>query len=142
MLSRYRKAAALDSTARNLVYKTGVQATWLPDGESFWYRNTLKDSVVEYVYVNAATGVKQKAFDHSRLAQALTTAAGKPYDVKRLSISNMVYENNGQQVRFQSEGKWWSLDMGTYQVVPVTSPAGFPERNDSARRIGVGRPGG
>jgi dipeptidyl aminopeptidase/acylaminoacyl peptidase len=140
MLSRYRKAAALDSIAnRNLVFKTNVQAAWQTDGESFWYRNALKDSVSEYYYVNAGKGVKQKAFDHVRLAQSLSKAAAKEYDAKRLRINTMVFENNASQITFQTDGKWWKCDLTSYECTEATAPAGYRERPDSSRRFGGGR---
>ena len=110
MLNRYKQATLLDSTIRNKVFKTNLQANWQPDGESFWYRNSLKDSVLEYIYVNAANGTKQKAFDHAKLAQAVGKAAGKTYDPLRLRIGNMLFENNASQVTFQLDRQWWECD--------------------------------
>src|SRR4029079_18854845 len=77
MMKRYRDANLLDSTIRNKVFKTNVQANWQADGESFWYRNFLKDSTIEYIYVDAAKAQKRKAFDHTKLAQAVSKASGK-----------------------------------------------------------------
>lgn len=140
MLSRYKKAAALDSIAyRNLAFKTSVQAVWQPDGESFWYRNALKDSALEYIYVNAAKGLRQKAFDHQRLAQSLSKAAGKTYNAQRLRISNLLFENNATQITFQTEGEWWTCDLKTYQCTAATAPAGFRDRDEADNRGFGGR---
>ena len=49
MMDRYKKAQLLDSALRNTVFKTNVQANWLPGGTAFWYRNILKDSMREYI---------------------------------------------------------------------------------------------
>jgi dipeptidyl aminopeptidase/acylaminoacyl peptidase len=136
MLTRYRQAALLDSTIRNKVFKTNVQANWQADGESFWYRNSLKDSVLEYMYVNAAKGTKQKAFDHAKLAQAMGKAARKTYDASRLRITNMNFEN-ANLIIFQMDRQWWKCDLTTYEVSSVSAPEGFGD-NDGERRFGAG----
>jgi hypothetical protein len=101
MLIRYKQAGIMDSVVRNKVFKMNIQANWQADGESFWYRNVLKDTVQEYYYVDALHANKQKAFDHVKLAKALTEAAGKTYHALHLSISNMYFGSNGQQVLLQ-----------------------------------------
>lgn len=60
ILERYRKARTLDSLAPRSIYKAAVQAHWRQDGSAFWYRNFLKDSVKEYVYVDVANGIRRK----------------------------------------------------------------------------------
>ncbi|HWI90782.1 MAG TPA: DPP IV N-terminal domain-containing protein [Flavisolibacter sp.] len=136
MLIRYRQAVLLDSTIRNKVLKTNVQPNWQADGESFWYRNSLRDSVLEYIYVNAAKGIRQKAFDHAKLAQAVGKATGKTYDASRLRITNMVFEN-ANLITFQMERQWWSCDLNTYVVTSASAPERFTD-NDGERRFGPG----
>jgi dienelactone hydrolase len=58
MVVRYRRQARIDSITRNVVFKTTVHAHWLPGGRHFWYCNVLKDSVKEFVYVDALKGTK------------------------------------------------------------------------------------
>ncbi|WP_207955456.1 S9 family peptidase [Segetibacter sp. 3557_3] len=138
VLTRYKKAGVMDSIARDKVYKTNVLANWQPDGESFWYRNTLKDTVLEYIYVNAATGQRQPAFDHDKLGQGLSKAAGRKYDPKRLRISNMFFEQDGKQVNLQLDGKWWKADLNNYTISEGKAPEGFSE-NMEFRRAGAAR---
>ena len=131
MLTRYRKAAIMDSVARNKVFKTNIQAHWQTGGESFWYRNTLKDTVLEYYYVDVANAHKQKAFDHARLAVAVGKTSGKSYDAFRLPISNMFFENNASEIVFQMDGQWWKCDLNTYECSASTAPTGFRDRDDN-----------
>ena len=140
MMQRYKKAASLDSIGnRNLVFKSNVQPNWQPDGESFWYRNFLKDSTLEYIYVNAAKGIRQKAFNPQRLAQALQSQTGKTYDGQRLRLNNLFFENNASQLLFQLDGQWWTCNLQTYTCVAATAPAGFRDRDDSDNRGAPGR---
>src|SRR5262245_44764830 len=61
-----------------LVLRTGVRATWLP-GERFWYRVTTENGN-EFMLVDPARGTRGPAFDHAKVAAALSTAAGTKYD--------------------------------------------------------------
>jgi len=141
MMKRYREAGLLDSTIRNKVFKTNVQANWQADGESFWYRNSLKDSTLEYIYVDAAKAQKRKAFDHMKLAQAVSKASGKTYDAARLRIPNMFFENNASIITFQMDGNWWKCDLTTYECVTISAPPGVRENTDGERRFGGGNRG-
>jgi hypothetical protein len=58
-MDRYRKARHLDSIAPRSIFKASVRPNWMPGGNAFWYRNILKDSVPEYVYVDIAQGTRK-----------------------------------------------------------------------------------
>ncbi|MEI6950226.1 DPP IV N-terminal domain-containing protein [Paraflavisolibacter sp. H34] len=120
ILDRYRQAALMDSVAKNTVFKTGVQAHWQAGGRSFWYRNFLKDSTAEYIYVDAATGKKQPAFDATRLAGALAKASGKPVDGSRLRLSDLAFE--GKAITFRLNDQYWKCDLTTYACSALDRP--------------------
>ena len=58
-----------------LVVGGSVSPVWLP-GERFWYRSTTR-SGAEFVLVDAVKRQRTPAFDHVRLAAALSAAAGE-----------------------------------------------------------------
>jgi len=60
IMQRYRKARFLDSIATRSVFKASVRPHWAADNNSFWYRNILKDSVKEYILVDAVHGTRQR----------------------------------------------------------------------------------
>ncbi|MEO6916013.1 MAG: DPP IV N-terminal domain-containing protein, partial [Chitinophagaceae bacterium] len=127
VLTRYRKAALLDSNARRKVFKLGLQPNWQKDGETFWYQNRLVDSTTEYILVNAAKNKKQKAFDHQKLAEAFSVMAGQKYDGSKLNISSMRFEDNGSRIRFLIDSKWWLANLQTYVISQSTPPADYRE---------------
>jgi dipeptidyl aminopeptidase/acylaminoacyl peptidase len=59
IMDRYRKARYLDSIAPRSIFRASVRANWLPGDNAFWYRNMLKDSIPEYVYVDLAQGTRK-----------------------------------------------------------------------------------
>ena len=58
----YKQTLLSDSAVKNTVFKTTVRAAWQQGGEKCWYRNILKDSAQEYIYVDVVHGRRQKAF--------------------------------------------------------------------------------
>ena len=56
-----------------LVFGASVRPTWLESGR-FWYRNTIPEGA-EFVLVDPEGPTKEQAFDHERLAAALSAAA-------------------------------------------------------------------
>lgn len=62
------------STPSGGAYKLRITPHWSPDNTHFWYRNDLRDGRREFTLVNAVEGARAAAFDHERLAQALTDA--------------------------------------------------------------------
>src|SRR5437762_8999779 len=65
-----------------LVFRGGVRPTWLAD-ERFWYRVTTAEGS-EFVLADAAKGTRAPAFDHVKLAAALSAAAGSKYEGTKL----------------------------------------------------------
>ena len=64
-----------------LAYKTNPLVSHMPgrgtwfEGDRFWYRVSMGDGS-EFVLVDAAKGTRAPAFDHERLAAALSSATG------------------------------------------------------------------
>src|SRR5258706_4151853 len=64
-----------------LVLHSGVRPNWLPGTEDrFWYRvPTTVDNGAEFLLVDPAKGTRQPAFDHVKVAAALSTSAEQKY---------------------------------------------------------------
>lgn len=56
-----------------LVSRTSVRGTWLP-GDALWYRNSGPGGTSEFILIDPARGTRQPAFDHAKVAAALTAA--------------------------------------------------------------------
>src|SRR5215831_11022638 len=69
-----------------LVFRSGVRPSWQGD-DRFWYRVTTPEGS-EFVMVDTATGTKSSVFDQTKLAAALSTAAGGTFDAHRLPFTD------------------------------------------------------
>jgi dipeptidyl-peptidase 4 len=104
--SRAEKFMGYNTTP--LVLRSGVRPNWLPD-ERFWYRVTTAEGS-EFVMADPARGTRQPAFDHARLAAALSEAAAAKYEAYRLPFTEIDLTGDGQ-VTFAAAGKRWKCDV-------------------------------
>src|SRR5579862_2879997 len=103
-----------------LVYHGAVRATWLDDGR-FWYRTTTADGN-EFVLVDPEKNSRGPAFDHARLAQALSAAAGSAYDAHHLPFTEI--ELNGNAISFSIGNRRWSCDAAAWSCAAGGTDAG------------------
>ena len=88
-----------------LVYGA-VRPNWTDDGRC-WYRLTRADGS-EFILVDPASGAKGPAFDHVRLASALSKATSGTYDAHNLPFSDI--DISGNNVLFNLSGRRWKCD--------------------------------
>jgi dipeptidyl aminopeptidase/acylaminoacyl peptidase len=87
-----------------LAYKGVVKAQWLDDGR-FWFRD-VDEHGTTYVLVDPAKGTRAAAFDHEKLATALSEASKGSIkdDPKHLVLSELVFANGDSSLRLTSAG--------------------------------------
>ena len=114
-----------------LVYGA-VRPTWTDDGR-FWYRVTRADGS-EFIVVDPVSGSKRPAFDHARLAAALSKAANATYDAHSLPFTDI--ELSGSSVLFNAAGKRWRCDSSGDSCIAEGNSTGGRGRGGS--RWGAG----
>jgi len=106
----YARAESMLAAAVNpLVVGGTVNATWLAD-DRFTYRSTTADGF-EFLVVDPAKRTRVRAFDHERLAAALTTASGTKRDARRLPFQSFELSSDGATVSFDLEQKRYTCDV-------------------------------
>ena len=109
-----------------LVLGAGVRPTWLP-GERFWYRVSTANGN-EFVLVDPARATRRPAFDHARLAAALSQAAGARYEAYQLPFTEFEFAPGGQAIAFTAGAREWSCDLTTYRWQRGSRHRGAPGR--------------
>ena len=108
-----------------LVFRAGVRPVWQGDGR-FWYRVTTPEGT-EFVMVESASGTKAAAFDHAKLAAALSAAAGTKFDAHRLPFTDFELSADGQTISFSAQRRRWKCDLATDKCSPDgAAPATAP----------------
>lgn len=127
MWQRYLRAERLlAANAAKLTSDLLIHPHWIGDSARFWYRwKSL--SGVGFVLVDPATGERKPAFDHSRLAAALSQATGSPCNAAQLPFSEIEFVDDGGGIVFELEAdgksERWSCDLETYECTREGEPA-------------------
>jgi len=116
------------------VYKDRITPHWFATNTQFWYRNELKGRAREFILVDAEKGTRQRAFDHAKLAKALSTAAGKDFNPNQLPFENIEFAEDNKSVRFEAAEKNWKCDLTTYECTESTA-APTDKASAEGRRI-------
>src|SRR5687767_7937059 len=87
------------------VFKERITPHWFHDNTRFWYRNDLRGDAKEFIVVDAERGTRELAFDHKKLAVALSKAAGGEYKAESLPFGRIEFGDKG--VRFTIEEQGW-----------------------------------
>jgi dipeptidyl aminopeptidase/acylaminoacyl peptidase len=87
-----------------LVTHSGVRPTWL-EGDRFWYRVTTATGS-EFILVDPAKGARAPAFDHAKVAAALSSASGRTYTGDQLPFQEIEFSTDGRSITFQADGRW------------------------------------
>jgi dipeptidyl aminopeptidase/acylaminoacyl peptidase len=91
-----------------LVFRTGVRPNWLAE-DRFWYRVTTPAGA-EFVLVDPAKGTRVPAFDHAKLAAALSKAANAAYEPNSLPFTDIDLTADAEFVSFNASGRRWRCD--------------------------------
>jgi dipeptidyl-peptidase 4 len=109
----YARALGLAQTTENKVFRARVKPTWLPGNTRFWYRVQTGAESHEYVIVDAEHGERQPAFDHARLALALSASLAQDVRPDRLPLENVELRPDEAAALFRAGGKGWRWDLKT-----------------------------
>jgi dipeptidyl aminopeptidase/acylaminoacyl peptidase len=140
----YERGLSLQEKYRNLVVHLPDAVEWIegPVGtERFVYRRTISGGH-EFVLVDAEKQTRQPAFDHVRLAAALTKALGEPVKPEVLPFDRFHMEANGAALEFERGKQRWRCDLAAYTCVqqPVTEEPGEAPAEDDGGYDSTPRP--
>jgi len=101
------------------VYKAQVTPHWFQNNTRFWYRNDLRDGTKEFIEVDVEGGIRRPAFDHAKLAGALSKACGQEFKAERLPFAEIEFIEDGTAIRVEADGKNWRYDLNTCECSPI-----------------------
>jgi dipeptidyl-peptidase 4 len=108
--------------------------TWLPDGR-FWYRVSVAGGA-EFILVDPARRRRAPAFDHARLAEALSAATGRSIEAAALPFQRFDLSRDGRTLTVSvtpsapmappGDGGRWRCDLRAYLCSADTTAPGAP----------------
>lgn len=114
-LADYERANGLREKYVGLAVNLPERANWIGQTSRFWYRKTVAGGQ-EFVVVEAATQAKKPAFDHEKLATALSTATGQTYTALKLPFQQITFVDSEKAIEFNVGEDRWRCDLSDYSV--------------------------
>ena len=132
-----RAERLLPANVNPLVIGGEVSAHWLP-GDRFWYRYQVPDGY-EFEFVDPALRTRTPAFDHARLAAALSAVLGRDVAPHALPFTSFDFTPDRHSVWFDVEGRRYRCDAGGARCADTgAAPSAVPAPNAGQGR-GRGR---
>jgi dipeptidyl aminopeptidase/acylaminoacyl peptidase len=117
-----RAAGRLSGALGGLVVGGSVDPTWLPD-ERFWYQSE-RPGGTEIVLVDPTEGTRAPAFDHARVAAALSDAAGQSFTAQTIAEAPLELSPTADAVIVTTGAARWSCDVGGAACLQAPAVAG------------------
>src|SRR5215467_9013034 len=118
--AEYERAAKLRQKFQDLAINVPEPANAIPNTSRFWYRKSVKGGN-EFIVVDAETLVKGPAFDHERLAAAISADSAK-YTALTLPFNSFKFVDNEQAIEFVVSGTEWHCDLLSYACRKTATP--------------------
>jgi len=120
----YQRAQSLRPQYESAAIFVPDTPTWVGTTHRFYYRRSLANGF-EFVMVDADTQRKQAAFDHTRLADALSRASGRAYSGTRLPFNNFTFNDALSAIEMTIDGSRWTCTLADYACrAPDVPPPG------------------
>ncbi len=143
----YERAQGLTKKFQGLVMNAPGTANWIGSSNRFWYRKSVKGGN-EYVVVDAETETRKPAFDHEKLAAAISKATGTERTALTLFLPppgagpaggggrggaggpEFAFVDDEQAIQFTAAGAIWRCALADYTCAkrgPVPAAGGGPK---------------
>jgi dipeptidyl aminopeptidase/acylaminoacyl peptidase len=128
----YERAAGLREKFQGLLVNAPERAVWIDKTSRFWYRKSVKGGY-EYVLVDAETLAKKPAFDHQKLAAALSeslpsgasgSSGADAITALRLPFSEITFVDSERAIEVDAGGARWRCDLTSYKCRKSDAPGG------------------
>src|SRR5579859_1792007 len=130
-LEDYQRAQRfLGANMRSMVSVADIRPTWIEKSDRFWYRSDGPKGS-EFIVVDPAKNTSAPAFDHARLAEALSRASRQTYEATRLPFYSFEYTDKESAIRFQTEDAEWTCKLTNYECTKSARPKTDPYENVS-----------
>ncbi|MEO8333921.1 MAG: DPP IV N-terminal domain-containing protein [bacterium] len=113
----FARAEGLRDRFKGLIVGAVDQAAWIDSTPRFWYRRSTTTGS-EFIVADAETKLKRAAFDHGRLAAALTAVLHRPVDSTALPFANITFADREQAVVVTVDTTRLRCGLADYRCAP------------------------
>jgi dipeptidyl aminopeptidase/acylaminoacyl peptidase len=109
----YQRAFDLRDKYQGLAFDVPDGAVWVAKSHRFTYRKTVKGGT-QFIVVDADTRQKQAAFDHDKLAAALTPVTGRKITGLTLPFTAFTFVDDGKAIVARVDATSYTCSLDTY----------------------------
>ncbi len=124
----YDRMHGLRERTQGKVYRNNVRPNWLSDNSHFWYQIKTGANSHEYVFVDLEMGKRTPAFDHTKVAEALSKQLKIEVNPEALPINQLFFSHDTSSVFF-------SLAQENFQVERTNSQVHMAKDEDFAKAV-------
>jgi dipeptidyl aminopeptidase/acylaminoacyl peptidase len=133
----YNRALNLRARWQNLTQDVADPASWIGDTSRFHFRTSVRGSGHEFVVVDAATRQRRPAFDHQKLAAALSDATGEKYAAAGLPFSTFQFADGERAIEMGFDEQLWRCTLTDYRCVRRERRTGQPRSFGAVRDLEI-----
>jgi dipeptidyl aminopeptidase/acylaminoacyl peptidase len=131
----YEKAGQfLTESIRDLAYDGQVDPQWIGKSNRFWYRKE-GPSGKQFVLVDAAALTTAPAFDHDRIAAALSSATKQSFTARALPF-DAIRLTDDRALQFDALGSTWTCRLDSYACTRSSDAFDYDEAGATGGRGG------
>src|SRR5580765_7293636 len=104
----------LPGNLRHSIYVAEVSPHWLDKTNRFWYHRVSPKSS-EFILVDAEHNTAGPAFDHEKLAAALSKVTHRGFSAADLPFDSIDFSDDQKSLRFHLEGSQWTCTLSDYE---------------------------
>jgi dipeptidyl-peptidase-4 len=120
-LEDYQRAQRfLPGNLRHSIYVADVSAHWIDKTDRFWYHKESPQGS-EFIVVDAERNTVVPAFDHAKLASALSTSSKRDISASDLPFDTIEFAEDQKSVSFELEKSHWTCTLANYECKPQAS---------------------
>jgi dipeptidyl aminopeptidase/acylaminoacyl peptidase len=112
-LADYQRAKGLHDRLEGLAVNVAGPANWIDDSNRFWFRKSVNGGH-EFVVIDADRLTRRPAFDHEKLAAALSSVSGEKYKSVKLPFAEITFVDKEQAIQFAFATSMWKCSLGDY----------------------------
>lgn len=108
-----RAEQLLSQNARRLVFNVDAQPNWIQGSDRFWYLRESRSGRT-FLLVDPVRPAPAPAFDHGRVATALSAALGRRVAANRLPFDTFEFVQGERAIEFDVDSAGWHCDLAKY----------------------------
>ena len=119
----YRRADSLPAKVTGKIIDLVDTPTWIPNSTRLWYKKSVNGGD-RFMLVDAVTKEKRLAFDHEKMAAALSAAGKTRYTALDLPIRSIAFADGDRAIDVTADSARYRCTLADAKCVPQPSGGG------------------